>query len=889
MGDKAMETEILKIICANQGAVDTKYLMSNLGFGESATEIISNPEKFAFCCPFGQPKVVARTSLKLCRAKACLGTCKALHLCKNFLFSGSCKFSQMSYGCKYSHDLSSSYNQTILQQYELESLSRTELCTILLQSENNLLPSVCHNYNNGPGLYGKCLDGDVCSRLHICERSLNRGCNCPKTHDFNAQQPLTFLQAKGVPDDLFPCLKSVYANKAALRFNARKGDGGNKDNQQQLDSAVGESSVATDNIGTSWVAGQNWQQKEWLRGRGRGGFRGNRGNRGARGNRRNQDNRPLQKKTLSSSDIASDFDLIDLYSDGGPTEGNSDLEQANNTPVVIRGGGGNRLIWSNQGNQQELQQSSSDTAAVNADANRDDGPSRRSRPVRDKTEICLYFIKGHCIHGDERCYKVHDKMPYRWEVNVDGQWTALDDNETIEKAYCDPKNTYSSSSPSVHFDTMTQGQNKVRRLSTMNSLLQPDFIHTTEWLWYWEDEFGTWNVYASAIGGHKQADMDSDTLEQKFLDNDKDVVVFKAGSQTYSLSFQDMIQTNQHYGTKRLVKRLPRFFSAADVRAKRVRRPPGQSSFAALPDYWDKTQVPQTGYKRVSLLPSSDEFKEIEALFGQTVRGFDIVKIERIQNKALWEVFQWQRSQMVNNNKGRNVTEKKLFHGTDSKFVDVISHTNFDWRICGTHGTAYGKGSYFARDARYSHNYTGDSDVRSMFVARVLVGHYTRGSSDYRRPPSKDGGDINFYDSCVDDVLTPSIFVVFEKHQIYPEYLLQYKTTDTVSVMYGTSSGPAYRPVVAPTPVVAPRPVIAPKPVIAPRPVIAPTPAPAPRLAPNPIYQPSSPAYSPPKLSYQPSTSTYQYQTRTPASQFTQSSPSPTPKPKKQSDSCVIA
>lgn len=41
---------------------------------------------------------------------------------------------------------------------------------------------------------------------------------------------------------------------------------------------------------------------------------------------------------------------------------------------------------------------------------------------------------------------------------------------------------------------------------------------------------------------------------------------------------------------------------------------------------------------------------------------------------------------------GRMVTEKKLFHGTDSKYVDVICHTNFDWRICGTHGTAYGKG-----------------------------------------------------------------------------------------------------------------------------------------------------------------------------------------------------
>lgn len=84
-------------------------------------------------------------------------------------------------------------------------------------------------------------------------------------------------------------------------------------------------------------------------------------------------------------------------------------------------------------------------------------------------------------------------------------------------------------------------------------------------------------------------------------------------------------------------------------------------------------------------------------------------------------------------------------------------------------------GSYFALNAKYSHSYTSDSKVRSMFAVRLLVGEYTKGSPEYRRPPSKDGGDINFYDSCVDDVDAPSIYVVFDKHQIYPEYLLQYQ------------------------------------------------------------------------------------------------------------------
>ena len=32
---------------------------------------------------------------------------------------------------------------------------------------------------------------------------------------------------------------------------------------------------------------------------------------------------------------------------------------------------------------------------------------------------------------------------------------------------------------------------------------------------------------------------------------------------------------------------------------------------------------------------------EILTLFNTTMRGFNIVSIERVQNKALWEVFQW--------------------------------------------------------------------------------------------------------------------------------------------------------------------------------------------------------------------------------------------------------
>lgn len=93
-GGKAMESGILQFICANQGVCDAEFLKYNLFFGDSINEHLSNRDKFELWFLNGQQKVLARTRLKLCRQRSCLGTCGGLHLCKNLLFTGSCSFSR---------------------------------------------------------------------------------------------------------------------------------------------------------------------------------------------------------------------------------------------------------------------------------------------------------------------------------------------------------------------------------------------------------------------------------------------------------------------------------------------------------------------------------------------------------------------------------------------------------------------------------------------------------------------------------------------------------------------------------------------------------------------------------------------------------------------------
>ncbi|NWX50827.1 PAR12 polymerase, partial [Steatornis caripensis] len=178
----------------------------------------------------------------------------------------------------------------------------------------------------------------------------------------------------------------------------------------------------------------------------------------------------------------------------------------------------------------------------------------------------------------------------------------------------------------------------------------------------------------------------------------------------------------------------------------------------------------------VEVSNTTSEYNRIKQLFLQTMKNYTIVKIQRIQNPSLWKVFQWQKELMKKENGGKEVYERLLFHGTKVSFMESICIHNFDWRICGSNGTNYGKGIYFARDASYSHGYC-DPAVKTnvMFVARVLVGDYVKGNAAYVRPPTKSVDGLRFYDSCVDNELNPSIFVVFEKYQIYPEYIIDYK------------------------------------------------------------------------------------------------------------------
>jgi len=93
----------------------------------------------------------------------------------------------------------------------------------------------------------------------------------------------------------------------------------------------------------------------------------------------------------------------------------------------------------------------------------------------------------------------------------------------------------------------------------------------------------------------------------------------------------------------------------------------------------------------------------------------------------------------------------------------------------------HGRGVYFATQftlaASNTYSVPDMNGTKHVYLSRVLTGDYTNGQQTYIVPPQKPGttGASDRYDSVVDNVAAPRIFVIFYDTQAYPEYLIIFK------------------------------------------------------------------------------------------------------------------
>ncbi|XP_078378802.1 uncharacterized protein LOC144661949 isoform X2 [Oculina patagonica] len=464
-----------------------------------------------------------------------------------------------------------------------------------------------------------------------------------------------------------------------------------------------------------------------------------------------------------------------------------------------------------------------------------------SHPDKPSACICSQYLIDRCYKG-LRCENHHCSLPYHWQykVSIFDEWKSFNeiDNLTLEKLYCDvnvetqvnfkPAQSLDVSflerqeSPSRHqgYDIMIDLDNmtitfqepksggvvlvgQLRRLSTVSYATNPCDSVFTNWKWYWKDNDNIWQMYDKDFWDRDLQEL----IEQAFLDmleqgKERATHKFTTSEHGYNLFFystREMYQVNLKTGTKSQVKRRPEKpvsredmdkWARDDLAVKK--RMEERALKSNNTSHWSLMPT-NTQYTRVRLDASSAEFNDVEQLLRKTMNHLAVIEsIERVQNPLLWEKYCRNKETMiaVAALNQHQVNEKSLFHGTSPRSVEAICANNFDPSLHRRY--KFGKGTYFAVNASYSHYYASrDIDLSQfIFLAKVLVGSYTKGRSSYRRPPQKQPSnpESDRYDSCVDHNVNPTIFVVFDNNRFYPEYVIKYRSMGHPTVASYSSS-----------------------------------------------------------------------------------------------------
>ncbi|XP_051767273.1 protein mono-ADP-ribosyltransferase PARP14 isoform X6 [Ctenopharyngodon idella] len=196
---------------------------------------------------------------------------------------------------------------------------------------------------------------------------------------------------------------------------------------------------------------------------------------------------------------------------------------------------------------------------------------------------------------------------------------------------------------------------------------------------------------------------------------------------------------------------------------------------SSLPSHWE--DMKGNAVVLVKLTAGSKEYAEVEKEFRRTGLSSNIIEIERVQNSTLWRNYMIKKEELEDKNQHKD-NEKRLFHGTGPDKIDQINHHGFNRSYAGTHGAMYGNGTYFAVDPSYSARSYSKPDInghKRMYLARVLVGDFTQGKPGLPVPPAKSSNSADLYNSVTDRINSPTMFVIFNDVQAYPEYLITFQ------------------------------------------------------------------------------------------------------------------
>ncbi|KAF4085338.1 hypothetical protein AMELA_G00116960 [Ameiurus melas] len=201
----------------------------------------------------------------------------------------------------------------------------------------------------------------------------------------------------------------------------------------------------------------------------------------------------------------------------------------------------------------------------------------------------------------------------------------------------------------------------------------------------------------------------------------------------------------------------------------------------------------------IDLASDDKEFQSVEEEMQSTIREhrdgghaggvfnrYNIVKIQKVCNKKLWERYTHRRKEVSEENHN-HPNERMLFHG--SPFVNAIIHKGFDERHAYI-GGMFGAGIYFAENSSKSNQYvygigggTGcplhkDRSCytcqRQLLFCRVTLGKSFLQFSAMKMAHSPPGHHSVSGRPSVNG-LALAEYVIYRGEQAYPEYLITYQ------------------------------------------------------------------------------------------------------------------
>eukprot|EP01043_Picozoa_sp_COSAG02_P032794 COSAG02_NODE_2207_length_9517_cov_3.723508_1_plen_916_part_10 len=196
---------------------------------------------------------------------------------------------------------------------------------------------------------------------------------------------------------------------------------------------------------------------------------------------------------------------------------------------------------------------------------------------------------------------------------------------------------------------------------------------------------------------------------------------------------------------------------------------------------------------------------------GHDMSNVQVVRVERVENTLLWQAYHQQKAILRERLKHQGLTcddiaavcplldkangrvldaglnEFRLWHGTKPDVATILATSGFDERVARDTGL-YGAGSYFADAACKSNQYATETNAQGehcMLQCRVLMGNHfntTKNHQNQRRPPLNPTTPGQPHDSIFaqtgranNGAQAHNEFIVFQKNQVYPEYILWYK------------------------------------------------------------------------------------------------------------------